>query len=257
MRPSFSACSASLMPSSGNVVVVERDGAAAGERHQFGQLVVGAADVAHEAGLREQRLAQDLDVEGAAVADEEIDAVRGEHPDRVVLSAALTDVVDHYLGAAAGQVHDLGEVAAVVLGEHSAVGAPAGGALQRRGRGVDDDDLGLGQGAQCLDTDVPKPACTQDHGAAAWVGVDNGCSNTASPTLTCVTPDPTSATHPAVSWPQVKGRSTPAPFCIASNWPSHMWMSVRQKPAAPTRTITSCGAVITGSSTGLTWKSFS
>ena len=72
----------------------------------------------------------------------------------------------------------------------------------------------------------------------------------------CVTAEPTSCTQPAVSWPGTNGSPMPAPFQASSNWPSQMWMSVRQKPAAATRTITSVGAVISGSGTSPISKSW-
>jgi hypothetical protein len=63
------------------------------ERHQLDGLVVGADDAAQEARLREEPLAEDLDVEPAAVADQHVDAARAEHQHGVALGAALADTM--------------------------------------------------------------------------------------------------------------------------------------------------------------------
>src|ERR1700704_4456638 len=76
------------------------------------------------------------------------------------------------------------------------------------------------------------------------VGV--GCRITVSPGATLVTPEPTSCTQPAFSWPSVYGSVTPL---LDAHWPSMMCRSVLQRPAPPIFTITSSGPETFGSGT--------
>src|SRR5712692_9392765 len=72
---------------------------------------------------------------------------------------------------------------------------------------------------------------------------------TASPGLTDVTPLPTSSTHPAFSWPRIYGSNVPWESIALRHTPSMICRSVRHRPAAPTRTMTSSAAVMVGTGT--------
>ena len=76
-----------------------------------------------------------------------------------------------------------------------------------------------------------------------------GWQITASPGLTEVTPEPTSSTQPAFSWPMMNGSRWPSWSMMSFQTPSMMCRSVRQSPAAPTFTITSSGFMMVGSRT--------
>src|SRR5215208_4958744 len=84
--------------------------------------------------------------------------------------------------------------------------------------------------------------------------VMSGWQITVSPTSTLVTAEPTSSTQPEFSCPSTYGRSVLSGSCIGCHWPSMTWMSVRQSPAAPTRTITSSGFSMVGSSISSTLR---
>ncbi len=93
--------------------------------------------------------------------------------------------------------------------------------------------------------------CMSSPARQAWhrPSVTRGCRITVSPGCRLVTPEPTSCTQPAFSWPRMYGSGV----CIrSSHWPSMMCRSVRQTPAPPIFTITSSGPLIFGSGTSST-----
>src|SRR6202044_4101402 len=92
---------------------MQGDLARLGQRHQLGQVVVGADDVAHDVALGGDDVERG-DLQRAAVPDDEVRTARGGHVPAVHLGALLGHEVQYDVGAySAGQVLDRVHLGAV------------------------------------------------------------------------------------------------------------------------------------------------
>src|SRR6516225_7858297 len=144
---------------------VQGDLAGLRERHQLGQVVVGADDVADDVPLGGDDV-QRRDVQRAAVADHVVRAGRRGHVPSVHLGALLGHEVEHDVRAlAVRQVLHGADV--VPVGDDRVLGAELLGELEGFRVAVDDDDPRRGELGQALDADVAETARADDHAGGA------------------------------------------------------------------------------------------